>query len=240
MQATKPESSWLNKVSTRFALQLKLGVGSMPTTFELCSFRRLSRYRIGVLLLVVGVFVISQACSSKPDGLDVRPITSLRLATNADFLTRVQKQLGGGAADYSKNGVGYLVYRVPDNGPNAAIFRNIDVYREDSVLKAQEIYARNRRDFTTPGAGQNWKLYREESTATGKWFIGYQGGHFDTNHGMPVRWDMDPDVYIGVLKQNVYVEVSFTAYTGSSDYIQTMNKDICFAADLISKASSAN
>lgn len=193
-----------------------------------------------MLVLVVGVFVISRVCSSRPDGLDVRPLTSLHLTANADFLTRVQKQLGGGAADYSKNGVGYLVYRVPDTDPNAAIFRNIDVYREDSVLKAQEIYARNRRDFTTPGAGQNWKLYREEGTATGKWFIGYQGGRFDTNHGMPVWSDMDPDVYIGVLKQSIYVEVSFTAYGGSSHYIQTMNKDICFAADLLSKASSAN
>jgi hypothetical protein len=88
-----------------------------------------------------------------------------------------------------------------------------------------------------PGSGQNWKLYREQGTASEKWFTSYQGAHFDTNHGMPVWWDTNPDIYVGVLKQNVFIEVSYTAYTSSSNYIQTINKDIRLAADLLSKAA---
>lgn len=190
-----------------------------------------------LLGLAVAVCLASSGCSSKPDAVDVKPITSLQLTAGPDFLNRIQKQLGGKAADWSKNGVGYLVYRLPNPDPNVKIYRNVDVYREDSLPKAQEIYAHNRQVFTTPGSGQNWKLYREQGTESEKWFISYQGAHFDTNHGMPVWWDTNPDIYVGVLKQNVFIEVSYTAYTSSSNYIQTINKDIRFAADLLSKAA---
>jgi hypothetical protein len=54
---------------------------------------------------------------------------------------------------------------------------------------------------------------------------------------MPVGWITKLDIYVGVLKQNVFIEVTYTAYTSSSNYIQTINKDIRFAADLLSKAA---
>jgi hypothetical protein len=197
----------------------------------------LHHHLLGVVGLVVAVCLASSGCSSKPDAVDVSPITSLQLTAGSDFLNRVQRQLGGRAADWSKNGVGYLVYRLPNPNPDVRIYRNVDVYREDSLPKAQEIYAHNRQVFTTPGSGQNWKLYREQGTAAEKWFISYQGAHFDTNHAMPVWWDTNPDIYVGVLKQNVFIEVSYTAYTSSPNYIQTINNDIRFAADLLSKAA---
>ena len=162
---------------------------------------------------MMALFLVKCGFSSKPNGVDVRPITSLHFTAGPGFLDRVQRQLGGNAADWSKNGVGYLVYRLPDHDQKTQIFRNIDVYREDSVPKTQEIYAHNREVFTTSGSGQFWKLYREGGSGAEKWFISYQEAHFETNHGMPMWWGNSPDIYIGVLKQNVFVEVS---YTGTS------------------------
>jgi hypothetical protein len=63
------------------------------------------------------------------------------------------------------------------------------------------------------------------------------GIHFDTNHGMPVWWNAKPDIYVGVLKQNVFIEVTYSAYTSSSNYVEINNKDIRIAADLLSKAA---
>jgi len=201
---------------------------------------------LGFVSLLLAVCLASSGCSSKPDGVDVRPITSLRLNAAPDFLSRIQAQLGGRAADWSRNGVGYLVYRLPNPDPDVPIFRNIDVYLEDNLKKqyvyddfrsVQEVYVHMREVFTTPGSGQNWKLSREQGTSPEKWFLSYQGAHFDTNHGMPVWWDTNPEIYIGVLKQNVFIEVTYTAYTSRSNYIQTINQDIRFAADLLSKAA---
>src|SRR5690349_20986085 len=131
----------------------------------------LHQHLLSVVGLSVAVCLAGSGCSSKPDGVDVRPITSLQLTAGPDFLDRIQRQLGGKAADWSKNGVGYVVYRLPNADPNVPIFRNVDVYREDSPPKAQEIYAHNRQVFTTSGSGQDWKLDREQGTAAEKWFI---------------------------------------------------------------------
>ena len=188
---------------------------------------------------MMALFLVKCGFSSKPGGVDVGPITSLHFTAGPGFLDRVQRQLGGNAADWSKNGVGYLVYRLPNHDQNTQIFRNIDVYREDSVPKTQEIYEHNRKVFTTPGSGQFWRLYREGGAGVEKWFISYQEAHFETNHGKPVWWSNSPDIYIGILKQNVFIEVSYTGYFPSSnaDYIQGINEDIRFAADLLSKAA---
>jgi hypothetical protein len=200
-------------------------------------FEAVQRYRLGVVSLVVALSLASSGCSSKPDDVDLRPITSLQFTADSDFLDRIQRQLGGRAADWSRNGVGYLVYRLPNPGPGTPI-RNVDVYREDSLPKAQEIYEHNRQVFTTPGSGQSWKLYREQGAGAEKWFISYQEAHLETNHGIPMWWNTKPDIYVGgVLKQNVYIEVAYSAYGSSSNYIQTINKDIRFAADLLVQAT---
>jgi hypothetical protein len=202
-------------------------------------FRSLFRHRVGMVSLVVAVFLASRACSRKPDGVDLTPIISLQLIAGPDFLARIQRQLGGRAADWSKNGVGHLVYRLPNPDPDTPIFRNVDVFREDSLPKALEIYEQNRQSFTTSGPGEYWKLYREQGAAEEKWFISYQEAHFDTNHGTPTWWIAKPDIYIGILKQNVFIEIAYSDYSfaSSSSYIETINKDIRFAADLLSKAA---
>jgi hypothetical protein len=113
----------------------------------------------------------------------------------------------------------------------------VDIYREDSLSKAHDICEHNRQVFTTPGSGQSWKLYREQGAGTEKWFVRYQEAHFETNHGIPMWWNTKPDIYIGVLKQNVFIEVSYSSYSSSSDYMQTINKDIRFAGDLLRNAT---
>jgi hypothetical protein len=186
---------------------------------------------------MAALFLARCGFSSTPRGVDVRPITSLQFTAGPDFLNRVQRQLGGGAADWSKNGVGHLVYRLPRDR-DTPIFRNFDVFREDSVAKAQEIYAHNREVFTTPGSGEYWKLYREQGAGAEKWFISHQEAHFDTNHGMPVWWDNGPDIYVGVLNQNVFIEISYSAFPSWDwSYTRAINKDIRFAADVLSKAA---
>jgi len=196
-------------------------------------------YRLSFVALMMALFLAKCGFSNTPAGIDVRPITSPRFTAGSDFLDRVQRQLGGAAADWSKNGVGHLVYRRPNHGQDTQIFRNVDVFREDSVPKAQEIYAQNREVFTTRGSGQNWKLYREQGAGAEKWFASYEEAHFETNHGVPMWWSNSPDIYVGVLKQNVFIEVSYTAYMPSWkwNYIQTINEDIRFAGDLLSKAA---
>ena len=121
-------------------------------------FRSLFRHRVGLASLAVAVFLASRACPSKPDGVDLKPITSLRFTAGPDFLDGLQRQLGGSAADWSKNGVGYLVFHPPTSASDSdhRIFRDVNVYREESAVKAQEIYA-DQRQFT----GSDWKLYLE-------------------------------------------------------------------------------
>jgi len=41
-----------------------------------------------VVSLIVAAFVASRAYSSKPDGVDLTPITSLQLTAGPDFLAR--------------------------------------------------------------------------------------------------------------------------------------------------------
>jgi len=99
----------------------------------------LNRQFLGFVSLLLAVCLASSGCSSKPDAVDVRAITSLRLNAGPNFLSRIQAQLGGRAADWSRNGVGYLVYRLPNPDPDVPIFRNIDVFLEDN-LKKQYVY----------------------------------------------------------------------------------------------------
>jgi hypothetical protein len=193
----------------------------------------LHHHRLGIVSLVVAVCLASPGCSSKPDGVDVKPITSLRFTAGPDFLEGIQRHLGGNAADWSKNGVGYLVFQPPNPDPDHRIFRSVNVFREESLLKAQEIYADQRQQFT----GLDWKLYLEQGDAAEKWFISYKGTRFDTNHGMPVWVNTKPEIFIGILKQNVFIVISYTAYASSSGYIQTINKDVRYVADLLPKAA---
>lgn len=196
----------------------------------------LYRHRVGVMSLVVAVFLAIRACPSKPDGVDLKPITSLRFTAGPDFLGGIQRQLGGSAADWSKNGVGYLVFHPARSAsdPDHRIFRDVNVYREESPEKAEEIYARQKQEFT---GSDDWKLYLEQGNGPEKWFISYKGTRFDTNHGMPVWVNAKPEIFIGILKQNVFIVVGYTAYASGSDYVQTINKDVRWVADLLSKAA---
>lgn len=193
------------------------------------------RHRVLVLCLVVAVSIGIRACPSTPDGVNLTPITSLRLSAGPDFLAGIQRQLGGDAADWSKNGVGYLVFHPPDlkSDPEHLIFRDANVYREESPAAAQQIYAQQRRTFTD----SDWKLYFETGDGAEKWFISYKGTRFDTNHGMPVWVNAKPEIFIGILKQNVFIVVAYTAYGSAPDYVQTINKDVRWVADLLSRAS---
>src|SRR4051794_19228286 len=74
----------------------------------------------------------------------------------------------------------------PNTHPGVEIFRDVNVFREDDPVKGQEIYAHQRREFTSSGSGNNWKLYREEGEAAAKWFISYQGIRLNTDHGIPM------------------------------------------------------
>lgn len=163
------------------------------------------------------------------------PITSLRLTAGSGFLSGIQRQLGGTAADYSKDGVGHLVFHPPDSesDPDQLIFRDANVYRQEDPALAREIYAEQRRQFTD----SDWILYTEKSDSESKWFISYKGTRFDTNHGMPVWVNAKPEIFIGILKQNVLIVVAYTAYGSAPDYVQTINKDVRWVADLLSRAS---
>jgi hypothetical protein len=107
------------------------------------------------------------------------------------------------------------------------------VFRENSPEKTQEIYARHRKDFT----GSDSKLYVEKGEGAEKWFVSYKGIRLDTNHGMPMGVIAKPEIFIGILKENAFIVISYAAYSYSSGYVQTINKDIRYVADLLSKAS---
>ncbi len=106
--------------------------------------------------------------------------------------------------------------------PDASFYRDINVYREDNFAKAQDIYSQQRLTFTN----SDWRLYRKQGEGDEKFFISYKRVRFDTNHGIPMGVDTKPEIFIGILKQNVFVVIAYTAYSGGSDYIQTINKDI--------------
>jgi hypothetical protein len=185
-------------------------------------------------MLAAGCIAIAGcAAASRPDGVDLNPITSLRFNAGPDFLARIQRQLGGAAADWSKNGVGYLVYRLPNPDPDSQVFRSVNVFREDSATKAHGIYVDQREQFTD----RDWKLYLEKGKAPEMWFISYEGVRFDTNHGIPMGLNTSPDIIIGILKQNVFIVIGYTSPNGS-DYIQTINGDVAYVAELLAKAGS--
>jgi hypothetical protein len=54
---------------------------------------------------------------------------------------------------------------------------------------------------------------------------------------MPVWVNAKPEIFIGTLKQNVFIVVGYTAYASGSDYIQTINNDVRWVADFLSKAA---
>ena len=47
-----------------------------------------------------------------------------------------------------------------------------------------------------------------------------------------------PEIFIGILKQNVFIVISYTAYESSWHYVRTINQDIRYVADLLSKAAT--
>jgi hypothetical protein len=195
----------------------------------------LYRHRVAAVCLAVALALGTRACPSRPDGVNLAPITSLRLTAGSGFLAGIQRQLGGTAADWSKDGVGYLVFHPPvsESDPDHLIFRDANVYRQEDLALAREIYAEQRRQFTD----SDWTLYTEKSDSESKWFISYKGTRFDTNHGMPVWVNAKPEIFIGILKQNVFIVVAYTAYGSAPDYVQTINKDVRWVADLLSRAS---
>lgn len=184
---------------------------------------------------LVVVCLSSPACSSKPDGVDVKPITSLQFIAGPDFLAKIQRHYDGKTYDQSWHGAGVLVIPLPSPDPDNRIFRSLNVYREASLLKAQATYAEQKVDFTH---SDDWNLYVEQGTAAERSFISYKGTRLDTNHGIPIAVDTKPEIFIAVLKQNVVITISYTAYVSRSDYIQTINNDVRFVADLLSKAAS--
>jgi hypothetical protein len=194
-------------------------------------------WRLTAAILAAAASIANSGCSSEPSGIDVKPVTSLRLNTGADFFDKIHAQLSGPVYDYSKNGIGYIVYRIAPqtlDSPNIEVFRDINVYRTSTPEQAQEIYAKHRLDF----ASHDWKLYREQGDGTEKWFIGYKGTRFDTNHGIPLGLNTKPEILIGVLKQNLFIVISHTAYSRDAEYVQTINGDIRFTANLLSKSAT--
>ena len=88
----------------------------------------LLRHRsLSIVSVAIALFLVMFACQSRPDGVDVKPITSPEFTAGPDFLARVQRQFDGRAADWSKNGVGYLVYRIPNSRPGVEILRDVNV-----------------------------------------------------------------------------------------------------------------
>lgn len=195
------------------------------------------RHRRRSLLIVAIAFCVFMLRPSRPDGVDVTPITTLHFAAGPDFLARVQLQLQGRASDWSQHSVGTLVYRIPNADPSVGINRSVNIFRQESQEEAQAVYAHQKQVFTSSNAGDNWKLYREAGDVAEKWFISYQGLRMDTNHGMPVGIIAKPDIFIGILKQNVVIVITYTAFDPSWNYVRTINRDIQYVADILSGAT---
>ena len=164
----------------------------------------------------------------------MRPITSLSLHTDSDFFAKIQRELDGKATDYSKNGIGYLVFIFPNQDPEKLIFRSGNVFREESPASAEAIYVKHRRQFTD--ARTDWNLYLEGGQASERYFISYKGVRFETNHGIPIAVITYPDIFIGVLKGNVFVVLDYSSYRSVSNYVETINGDVLYMAGLLAKS----
>jgi hypothetical protein len=65
-----------------------------------------------------------------PSGIDLRPLTALKISAGPDFLSRVQRELGGSD---NPGDVGVLVVKAPNPDPERRIFRSIGLYREPFI-----------------------------------------------------------------------------------------------------------
>jgi len=187
-----------------------------------------------LLAVLLAAVSLGSACSaSTPAGVDIKPITSLRLNAGPDFLANVLHQIGStlplGEPDC-------VVIHPPGDDPNHLIVHAVDVYREKDAATASQIYSKHRNRFTNAEA--DWKLYVDEGQGSERHFISYKGVRFDTNHAIPVAVNTKPEVVIEIQKENVLVVVSYTAYSGGSDYVQTINRDVVYAAAILAKAGS--
>jgi hypothetical protein len=47
-----------------------------------------------------------------------------------------------------------------------------------------------------------------------------------------------PDIFIGILKQNVFIVIGYTSSRSGSDYVRTINGNAAYVAELLAKAGS--
>ena len=112
-----------------------------------------------------------------------------------------------------------------------------------SMCIVKTAYRRPRRSTLTIGKCLQRRVQVRTGSSIANKALSQRSGSLATKERTSTRttdaggWDTNPDIYVGVLKQNVFIEASYTAYTSVSNYIQTINKDIRFAADLLSKAA---
>jgi hypothetical protein len=184
-------------------------------------------------IVALSAAVLCGCTQSTPRGIDLRPLTTLKISAGPDLLSRVQRELG---SSDNPGDVGALVVKAPNPDPERLIFRSIGLYRENTLSAAQQIYSRHRQQFTD--SAMDWKLYSESVDAADRAFISYKGIRFDANHGIPIGVNTKPEILIGVLRQNLFVVVSYTAHRSAPDYVRTINSDVEYVARLLARAGS--
>jgi hypothetical protein len=193
--------------------------------------RRLLRW----LIVALAVVLLVRCRASTPAGIDISPITSVVVSAGPDFFDRVRRELvlDGIPPPVAREGQDGLVIDMPNRKPDT--WRRLNLHREDTPARAQQVYASYRKLFTDPKG--DWVLHLESGSAPEQHFISYRGARWNTTHGIPLWRDTQPDILIGVLRHDVFIAIHYSLERGQRDYVREVNSDIRYAADLLARAS---
>jgi len=184
------------------------------------------------LLALLGIGGVLLFRPSTPQGVNVAPLVGLELGEGYRQIERVKEKLRGEFYEQNTHdgGTRLIIPRRQDG----AIYRSIELHQFQKREGALEEYLSYRATFTE---GLSRRLYLERGSQFERYFISYATTRFDTNHGIPMGIITAPEILIGVLKQNLFVSVSYSSYRSrlrwGLDYVPRINEDIEYARDLL-------
>lgn len=111
------------------------------------------------------------------------------------------------------------------------VFRHIELWQSQTSDGASAKYLSYKTLFTDKS--DDWRLYKEDGVAHNKYFISYKTARWDSNHGIPTHVYSYPEIIVGMVKQNLFIVISYTGYRDGLDYVHDINEDIVYVRDLL-------
>jgi len=178
-------------------------------------------------IIILSVLLLSTSCHSfsseyKPRGIDLSPITQLKIHEPFAKISSLKMSYGKFFKSIDSTS---LSFRSMRKDPSF-----MEITQFDAEKLALSNYISQRKELRKES---HTRLYDESNSGSDRYFIVYKTAQWDTNHGIPIGIYSQPEITIGILKQNLLIMITYVGHENDFDYIKKINEDIQFVGNLL-------